>query len=121
MEALGTVNLACDEATERLSRELRELGLDVVRSFDLQSARRALRDPEGCPCPSHGTVDCPCQYVVLLVHANDEAPMSLVLHGHGGETLLSMNGPTETHAAAMVRESVRIAVGNLASISAAQG
>ncbi|MEK7682463.1 MAG: hypothetical protein AAB321_00255 [Chloroflexota bacterium] len=47
--------------------------------------------------------------------------MTLVLHGHGGETLLSMDGPTETRAAAMVRESVRIAVGNLASISAAQG
>ena len=121
MEDLGAIGIACREAADQLSRTLRRAGLQVSRSFDLQSARQSLREPEGCTCPSHGTVDCPCQYVVLLVHASDEAPLTLVLHGHGGETLLSMDGPTETRAAAMVRESVRIAVGNLASISAAQG
>ena len=118
MEALGTVNLACDEATERLSRELGGLGLDVVRSFDLQSARRALRDPEGCPCPSHGNLECTCQYIVLLVHPPIGAPLTLIAHGHGGKTRLSLDDGQAKTTAAGTQESVKEAVGRLEAAAA---
>lgn len=91
MESLGSLAKDCREAAEQLSRELAGAGLRVTRSFDLQSARQALRDPEGCPCPHHGTTDCTCQYVVLLVSLGTESPLTLVAHGHDGATHLSMD------------------------------
>lgn len=91
MESLGSIAIDCREAAEQLSRDLAEAGLRVTRSFDLQSARQALRDPEDCPCPHHGTADCTCQYVVLLVGLGNEPPLTLVAHGHDGATHLSMD------------------------------
>lgn len=98
MESLGSVAKDCREAIEQLSRDLAGEGLRVTRSFDLQSARQALRDPEGCPCPHHGTTNCTCQYVVLLVGLGTEPPLTLVAHGHDGATHLSMDatGPGRT-------------------------
>ena len=40
-------------------------GWYVIRSFDLQSALGA---HGGCECPHHGTAQCNCQFVVLLVY-----------------------------------------------------
>lgn len=107
VESLGSVAKDCREATEQLSRDLAGAGLRVTRSFDLQSARQALRDPEGCPCPHHGTTDCTCQYVVLLVGLGTEPPLTLVAHGHDGATQLSMDavGPG-TNALEIVRAAI---------------
>jgi len=91
LESLGSIAIDCREAAEQLSGHLAEAGFRVTRSFDLQSARQALRDPEDCPCPHHGSTDCTCQYVVLLVGVGNEPPLTLLAHGHDGATHLSMD------------------------------
>ncbi len=67
---------------ERLRRDLLASGLQVDVSFDLQSARQAMRNPAECTCPHHGTTHCTCQYAVLLVRRAEQPPLSLVIHGH---------------------------------------
>lgn len=83
---LVTLQADCEEATTQAAQLLSGAGLQVVRSFDLRSARMAHAD---CTCPHHGTAECTCQFVVLLVYGQDGAPMSLVVHGHDGQTWLS--------------------------------
>jgi len=63
--------------TERLSN----LGLVVKPSFDLQIARMAHLN---CSCPYHGTQQCDCQIVVLLVYDSQGSPVTLLLHGQDG-------------------------------------
>jgi len=91
VESLGTVFRDCDETADLLSRSFAAVGLRVTRSFDLLSARKALRNPEACPCPHHGTAACSCQYIVLLVESETDGPLTLVAHGHDGATHLSMD------------------------------
>jgi hypothetical protein len=57
---------------------LREADLQVVQSFDLQTARSAHTQ---CTCPHHGSDECNCQMIVLLVYGNDQSPLTLVAHG----------------------------------------
>ncbi len=52
---------AAQAATAALTRH----GFRVVRSFDLRSAMTVHAD---CECPYHGTAQCNCQFVVLLVY-----------------------------------------------------
>jgi hypothetical protein len=68
-------------------------GLQVTQSFDLQTARATLLDPSCCPCPYHGSPDCTCQYLVLLVSQGDDPPVSLVVHGHDNSTYISLIQP----------------------------
>jgi len=68
------------------AESLASAGLQVVRSFDLQVARASHTD---CTCPHHGTYQCNCQLVVLLVYDQDKLPVTLVAHGHDGETHLA--------------------------------
>ena len=62
-------------------------GLQVMRTFDLQDARHA---HTGCPCPHHGTDQCDCQMVVLLVYGDNYRPISLVAHSYDGNTWFSL-------------------------------
>ena len=84
---LVTIQVNCDEATAQAVRLLSSVGLQAVRSFDLRSARMAHAE---CTCPHHGTAQCTCQFVVLLVYGQGGAPMSLIVHGHDGKTWLSL-------------------------------
>ena len=84
---LMTIQANCEEATAQAAQLLSSAGLQVVRSFDLRSARMAHAE---CTCPHHGTAECTCQLVVLLVYGQGGAPMSLVVHGHDGQTWLSL-------------------------------
>ena len=84
---LVTLQANCEEATAQAVQLLAGAGLQVVRSFDLRSARLAHAE---CTCPHHGTAQCTCQLVVLLVYGQGGAPMSLVAHGHNGQTWLSL-------------------------------
>jgi len=68
----------CDEAVAWATRKLEQSGLQTMRTFDLQAARLAHLD---CPCPHHGTAQCNCQMVVLLVYQGDSSPTALVIHG----------------------------------------
>ena len=82
-----TLNCSCDEALLWSSQYLTQNGLRVMQTFDLHNARQALED---CPCPHHGTGECDCQMLVLLVYAEGLKPATLILHGNNGQTRLSI-------------------------------
>jgi hypothetical protein len=81
------LNLAADQALPLITQLMTRLGLQVIPSFDLRTARSA---PAACACPHHGTQQCDCQMVVLLLYGADEDPATLVVHGRGGKTFLSL-------------------------------
>jgi hypothetical protein len=83
------------EAKVLLSGSLEEVGLTSTRSFDLQSARESLLDPELCPCPHHGAEQCTCQYMVFVVHIEGRSPISVELHGYEDRTYLSIVQPID--------------------------
>lgn len=69
----------CDQAINWVVGKLEQANLRAIRTFDLQVARMAHLD---CPCPHHGTEQCNCQMVVLLVYQNNFPPATLVIHGN---------------------------------------
>lgn len=77
----------CDVAVDWLTVQARQAGLSVLRTFDLQIARLA---QTSCPCPHHGTQQCDCQLVVLLVYQEHSVPLAIVAHGYEGKTCFSM-------------------------------
>jgi hypothetical protein len=81
--AILTLQAESQTAIEQSIRRLEQFGLQVVRSFDLKVARAA---HVGCTCPHHGTDQCDCQMVVLLVYGQEGSPVTLVVHGHDGQT-----------------------------------
>ena len=78
-----TVDLPCDMALQAAKKKLSQSGLRALQTFDLHAARHAQQD---CPCPNHGTVDCDCQMVVLMVYGETPEPATLILHGSDGQT-----------------------------------
>jgi hypothetical protein len=83
------------KVTRLLAQALEDVGLDPLLSFDLRSARKSLLDPGRCPCPMHGSLDCTCQYIVYLVNAPDQQPLSIELHGHGDQTHITVIPPVD--------------------------
>jgi hypothetical protein len=77
----------CDNALQWANQQLSGAGLRTVRTFDLQDARAGSND---CCCPHHGTEQCDCQMVVLLVYGSGKEPETLILHGCDGKTWLSL-------------------------------
>jgi len=75
------------EAVTRVTAALTETGLRVMMSFDSHLARTAT---PSAACPHHGTADCDCQIVILLVYDQDGQPATLLAHGQDGETWISM-------------------------------
>ena len=82
-----SIHQSCDETMIWSRDQLLKAGMRPVRTFDLHAARAGLHD---CPCPSHGMEDCDCQMVVMLVYGPAEEPVTLILHGHDGQTWLSI-------------------------------
>jgi hypothetical protein len=78
--------LAARAATEVMTRH----GLQVVRSFDLRTTRSADGAQAGCLCPYHGTAECTCQYVVLLVYGDAGAPATVMIHGRDAQAHLKI-------------------------------
>lgn len=70
-----------ETALNRAIGSLEDSGLQVVRSFDLRVARSVHAN---CACPHHGTEQCDCQMVVLLIYDQQKPPLTLVVHGHDG-------------------------------------
>lgn len=65
-------------------------GLNLVRTFDLQMARR---DSIHCLC-SHGkTQDCDCQMAVFLVWQGSNPGITLIIHGWSNCAFLSLAYP----------------------------
>lgn len=107
----------CDRVVGYLTEALTTLGLQVHLSFNLQSARRELANPDGCPCPYHGTVDCSCQYIVMLVSREGFPPISIVAHGHEDQTHLTFSLPDSARADQATIEAVGGIVSGLVSTS----
>ena len=82
-----SVNHNCDEALRWTKEKLLQAGLRPVQTFDLHSAKSGLHD---CSCPNHGSNECDCQMVVLLVYGKTNEPVTLILHGNDGQTWLSL-------------------------------
>ena len=87
-----STNHSCDEALKWTKEQLLQAGLHPVQTFDLHTARAGLHD---CPCPHHGTEDCDCQMVVVLVYGRCEQPVSLILPGNDGQTRFSIADPLD--------------------------
>ena len=82
-----TVSQTCDQTLPWVNQQLLQAGLRSVQTFDLHTAREASHN---CECPNHGTDQCDCQMVVLLVYSKTEDPATLILHGNDGTTWLSI-------------------------------
>jgi len=82
-----SINHSCDKALPWTKKQLSQAGLRPIQTFNLHTARLALHD---CPCPNHGTDECDCQMVVLLVYGKATEPATLILHGNDGQTWVSI-------------------------------
>jgi hypothetical protein len=89
-----SVNHNCDEALRWTREKLLQAGLRPVQTFDLNTARGGLHD---CSCPNHGSDECDCQMVVLLVYGKTSEPVTLILHGNDGATWLSLVNNSVQH------------------------
>ncbi len=77
-----------------VSQQLTAAGFRVVHTFDLQVAREAHQD---CTCPHHGTAECDCQLVVLLVYRGVEEPYAVVIHSRDQMTWISLAESAARH------------------------
>lgn len=80
------IEYPCDQAVDWIIQRLRQAGLLVMRTFDLQSARQA---QPSCFCPYHGTDPCDCQWMVLLVYQPNQTPVAITAHGYDQQTWFS--------------------------------
>ena len=94
MSPFLTVGQTCDRALPWVIEQLHQAGLRSVQTFDLHTARAALHD---CDCPHHGTDQCDCQMVVLLVYGKMDEPATLILHGNDGTTWLSITASAKSN------------------------
>lgn len=83
-----TVEQTCNSALQWANQRLLEAGLRTLQTFNLQAARAGSHD---CGCPHHGTEQCDCQMVILLVYGSSNKPITLLLHGNDGNTRLSLD------------------------------
>ncbi len=88
-----SINHSCNETLQWAMKQLLQADLRSIQTFDLHTARLAMHD---CPCPNHGTEECECQMVVLLVYGKVAGPATLILHGTDGQTWVSIvNDPQQ--------------------------
>ena len=102
-----SVNQPCNEALQWTKKQLLQADLRTVQTFDLHTARVGLH---GCPCPNHGTNDCDCQMVVLLVYGKNAEPVTLILHGNNGQTWVSIANDPQQRADAELIQSIQQAL-----------
>ena len=110
-----SVNQPCNEALQWTKKQLLQADLRTVQTFDLHTARVGLH---GCPCPNHGTNDCDCQMVVLLVYGKaadvstplNTSPVTLILHGNDGQTWVSIANDPQQRANAKLIHSIQQAL-----------
>ena len=102
-----TLNMDARQAITLVMDSLASAGLQVLQSFDLRMARAT---QIYCCCPYHGTEDCDCQMLVLLVYGHDENPTTLIAHGHDGRTFLSLVDNPQQRSEAGALELIRQAL-----------
>ena len=75
---------------QRITKTLQDAGLRVMVSFD---SRQTQLDQQYFSCPHHGTADCDCHIVVLLVYGTEAYPASLIAYGQDDEIRVSLIYP----------------------------
>jgi hypothetical protein len=94
-----SLRLNAEQAVQLTTHVLEQHQLRAVRNFDLRDALHS--QDTACACPHHGTPDCKCNYVVLLVYAVGapgdlpQAAGRLVIHSHAGTTWLTVPTPND--------------------------
>jgi len=84
----------CDEAVLWAVHKLEFAGFRAMRTFDLQAARHAHLE---CACPHHGTAECDCQMVVVLIYQANNPPASLLIHSSGeASSFFLVNTPQQS-------------------------
>jgi hypothetical protein len=94
----------CTQVLTLVNEKLTEAGFRTVQTFDLQTARHAHL---GCTCPRHGTSDCNCQMVILLVYGKQEDPATLIIHSQDEKTGVSFSSPMGEHATQNLGSAIR--------------
>lgn len=94
----------CTQVLTLVNEKLIEAGFRTVQTFDLQTARLAHL---GCTCPHHGTSDCNCQMVILLVYGKQEDPATLIIHSQDEKTGVSLSSPMGDHATQNLGSAIR--------------
>lgn len=110
-----TVDLPCDLALQAAKKKLSQTGLRARQTFDLHTARLTQQE---CPCPNHGTADCDCQMVVLMVYGEtadastslSTSPVALILHGSDGQTRFSIADDPSQRADSKLAASIKKAL-----------
>lgn len=97
----------CDAAIEGVARQIGLVGLRAFRTFDQRIVQRA---QVNCPCPHHGTAQCDCQMAVLLVYGGQTQLVSIVAHGHNGQTWFSMVDTPQQRADPRLEAAIRLAL-----------
>lgn len=87
LTSILTLHQSTEKTVAWTTQKLMARGFQVEQTFDLHAARMSQVD---CPCPYHGMSDCTCQMIVLLVHDQKTQPVTVVAHGHDGQTNLSL-------------------------------
>lgn len=101
------LNRACGDAIEWIREQFTIAGLQVVRTFDLQVARKTNMQ---CPFPNHDSDQCDCQMVVLLVYKPGYHPISIVAHGYDGQTWFSIVDSPQQRADPKIEAAIRHAL-----------
>lgn len=110
-----TVDQPCDLALQTAKKKLEQGGFRALQTFDLHTARHTQQD---CPCPNHGTADCDCQMVVLMVYGESAEPITLILHGSDGQTRFSIADDTSGRVDRKLVDSIKEALDIKAAVSA---
>jgi hypothetical protein len=84
---LLTIKASSYVVVDQLTNVFKESGLQVIQSFDLQTAISAY---SGCHCPHHGSEKCDCQMIMLILYREEDEPIRLVAHGKDGTTHLGV-------------------------------
>ena len=105
-----TLNQEAEIAVIWAMSQLKVRGFQVERTFDLHTARM---EHANCPCPHHGTIDCTCQMVVLLIHGIDQQLVTLIVYGNDNHTCLSLVESANQPDGAKIIETLELEMENL--------
>lgn len=75
---------------QQIQDSLTDAGLRVLTSFD---SRHMRAEATAIPCPHHGTAECSCRIVVILVYGLEDSPATLLVHGQDHGIMVSLTYP----------------------------
>jgi uncharacterized glyoxalase superfamily protein PhnB len=98
----------CYDAVEWLKNQLANAHLTLLRTFDSNDVSVSHSE---CHCPHHGANACNCQVMVFMVYKKGHSsPLSLVVHGYDGSTLLYVVDTPQQRANPNIEASIRNAL-----------